>query len=187
MHAQPGASAHTAVSPEDPLRFRAFGINMQGGRTGTIDIAIERWSSDEERALLLDKVAGTTQKRSDQDKLVQSLQAIKPRAGYMNTPGSLGWDIKYARENRMADGTRQIVVVTDKPVSFFAARNSTRSMDYPFTLIEIRFAPGSHTGEGKLLAQTSISARDNQLQLELYGQEATRLTQVTQQKQKGQP
>lgn len=179
------AEAMTAVTKKDPLRFRAFGVNMQGGIAGTLDIVIERWSSDGERAVLLDKVAGTTEQRRDQDKLVRSLQDIEPRTGYIRTTRSLGWDLKYARENTLPDGTRQIVIVTDKPVSFFAASNQTRTMDYPFTLIEMRFPAGSDKGEGKLLNQTSISTKNGRLELEIYGQEPTRLTEITQQKQKG--
>jgi len=186
LRAQAPAQAGTVVSKKDPLRFRAFGVNMQGGISGTLDIAIERWSTDEERAVLLDKVSGTTARRSDQDSLVRSLQAIKPRTGFIRTSRSLGWDLKYARENLMADGTRQIVIVTDKPVSFFGAASGARTMDYPFTMIEMRFAAGSDKGEGKLLGQTNISTSNGHLEIELYGQQPTRLTQITQQKQKGQ-
>ena len=180
-----GSGGTTVVSKKDPLRFRAFGVNMQGGISGTLDIVIERWSADGERAVLLDQIAGTSSQRSDQDKLVRTLQKIEPRTGYIRTSRSLGWDLKYARENTLADGTRQIVIVTDKPVSFFAASRQTRTMDYPFTLIEMRFPAGSDQGEGKLLNQTSISTKNGRLELEIYGQEPTRLTQITQQKQKG--
>ncbi len=168
-----------------PLRFRAFGVNMQRGVSGTLDIVVERWTTDGERQVLLDQVAGTTDARRDQDKLLRTLQDIEPRTGFIRTSRSVGWDLKYARENILPDGTRQIVIGTDKPVTFFAAANNTRTMDYPFTLIEMRFAPGSDKGEGKLLGQTTISTKNGRLELELYGQQPTRLTQITQQKQKG--
>ena len=122
--------------------------------------------------------------RSSQDKLVSVLQDVKPRAGYIRSARSVGWDIMYARENMLPDGTRQIVIVTDKPVSFWAASSSSRTMDYPFTMVEMRFPPGSDKGEGKLLNQTSISTKNGRLELEIYGQEPTRLTQITQQKTK---
>ena len=112
------AQAGTVISKKDPLRFVAFGVNMQRGFSGTIDIGIERWSTDAERAVLLDAVAGTTEVRSSQDKLVRTLQQVKPRAGYIRSARSVGWDIMYARENLLPDGTRQIVIVTDKPVTF---------------------------------------------------------------------
>jgi hypothetical protein len=178
--------AGTVVSKKDPLRFVAFGVNMQQGFSGTIDIGIERWTTDAERALLLDAVAGTKEQRSSQDKLVRTLQDVKPRAGYIRSARSVGWDLMYARENMLPDGTRQIVIATDKPVSFWAAASSARTMDYPFTMIEMRFAAGADKGEGKLLTQTSISTKNGRLELEIYGQEPTRLTQITQQKTKAQ-
>ncbi|WP_239490642.1 hypothetical protein [Luteitalea sp. TBR-22] len=178
------AQAGTVVSKKDPLRFRAFGVNMQRGFSGTIDIAVERWTTDEERAVVLDAVAGTTAARSSQDKLVRKLQDIQPRNGYIRGARTVGWDLKYARENLLPDGTRQIVIVTDKPVTFWAAANSARTMDYPFTMIEMRFPPGSDKGEGKLLNQTSISTKNGRLELEIFGQEPTRLTQITQEKTK---
>ncbi len=178
--------AGTVVTKKDPLRFVAFGVNMQRGFSGTIDIGVERWTSDEERAVLLDAVAATTAQRSSQDKLVDKLEDIEPRTGYIRGSRTLGWDLKYARENVLPDGTRQIVIVTDKPVSFWAAANSARTMDYPFTMIEMRFPPGSDKGEGKLLNQTSISTKNGRLELEIFGQEPTRLTQITQQKTKTQ-
>ena len=107
-----------------------------------------------------------------------------PRVGYIKLPNTLGWDLKYANHDVLPDGSRRIVIVTDKPVSFFAARNQTRTMDYPFTLIEMRFPAEGDKGEGKLLNMTSISTKDGKLQLELYGQEPTRLTTITEQKGK---
>ena len=135
--------AGTVITKKDPLRFTAFGVNMQRGFSGTIDIGIERWTTDAERASLLDVVAGTKEARSSQDKLVSVLQDVKPRAGYIRSARSVGWDIMYARENMLPDGTRQIVIVTDKPVTFWAASNSSRTMDYPFTMVEMRFPRGA--------------------------------------------
>lgn len=179
--AAPAAAQFTEVAPtkKDPLRFEAFAVQMQGGMAGMVMITIERWTTDEERTALVGLLANTTLREQDQEKLVKALQDIKERAGFLNTPNSMGWDIKYAYQNQLPDGGRQVVVVTDKPVSFFAASRNTRTMEYAFTLIEMRFPKGSDKGEGKLLGQTSLSVKDGKLQIEIYGQEPTRLTQVT--------
>jgi len=179
--AAPVAAQFTEVAPtkKDPLRFEAFAVQMQGGMAGMVMITIERWTTDEERNALVGLLANTTLREQDQEKLVKALQDIKERAGFLNTPNSMGWDIKYAYQNQLPDGGRQVVVVTDKPVSFFAASRNTRTMDYAFTLIEMRFPKGSDKGEGKLLGQTSLSVKDGKLQIEIYGQEPTRLTQIT--------
>ena len=136
--------------------------------------------------LLLDAVAGTKEQRSSQDKLVRTLQDVKPRAGYIRSARSVGWDLMYARENLLPDGTRQIVIATDKPVSFWAA--AIVGADDGLSVHHDRDALRSRRdkGEGKLLTQTSISTKNGRLELEIYGQEPTRLTQITQQKTKAQ-
>ena len=167
----------------DPLRFTAFAVSMPAGKAGTVDIAIERWTTDAERQSLLDVLAGSSFKAGGQDKLLTALQKVKPRVGYIRTPTSLGWDLRYARENILPEGIRQIVIATDKPVSFLAARSGARVMDYPFTFVEMRMKPNDK-GEGRLLAATAVEFKNGRLELENYGQEPVRLTSITQQESK---
>jgi hypothetical protein len=165
-------------SEKNPLRFSAFGVSMQAGVSGRIEIAIERWTTDQERIALLNLLA-----EKGQDKLVDALQDIKGRLGYIRTSNSLGWSLKYCRDNRLPDGTRQIVIATDKPVSFLAQVRGSRTLDYPFTLLELRMQEDGK-GEGKMLAQTALNVKNGRLEIENYGQEPVRLTTITQDKQK---
>jgi hypothetical protein len=164
---------------KDPLRFTAFAVSMQAGAAGRVEIAIERWTTDAERQALLDLLAGASFKSGGQDKLLKALQKIKPRVGYIRTPKSLGWDLRYARENALPDGVRQIVIATDKPVSFLAASSGSRVMDYPFSFVEMRMKPDDK-GEGRLLVATAVDVKNGRLELENYGQEPVRLTTITQ-------
>jgi hypothetical protein len=151
---------------------------MQGGRAGVVEVTIERWSTDDERNGLLAEVQHTSDKDADQRKLVPALQKVKERCGFLRLPNTMGWDIKYAHEAKLQHGTRQIEVVTDKPLSFAMARSGNED-EAPFTLIEMQFKPGSDKGEGKLLASTSNSTKNGRLELETYYNEPTRLTEVT--------
>ena len=83
----------------------------------------------------------------------------------------------------LEDGTRRIVIATDKPVGFLAASRGSRILDYPFTLVEMRMTPDGK-GEGRLLAATAIGVEDGKLQLENYGQQPVRLTTITQESRK---
>jgi hypothetical protein len=177
-------AAEQVPTEKDPIRFSAFAVSMQGGRAGVVEIVVERWTPDDERKKLLEVLAGADFNAGGQDKLLKALQDVKPRTGYIRTPNSLGWDLKYAKEFHMPDGTRQIVIATDKPVSFLAARNASRSMDYPFTFVEMRFKKGENKGEGRLLAATAVSYKEGKLELENYGQEPIRLTTITQETDK---
>jgi hypothetical protein len=169
------AAAPQDPTAKDPIRFSAFGVSMQAGISGAIEIAIERWTPDDERTMLLN-----TMGQGGQNALLNALQGIKVRTGFIRTPNSLGYDLRYCRDNVLPDGSRQIVIATDKPVSFLAAATNARTMDYPFTIVEMRFAKDSLKGEGKLLAGTALSVKNGRLELENYGQEPVRLTTITQ-------
>lgn len=172
-----------APTKHDPLRFSAFNVSMPTGAAGVTEIEIERWTTSDERAKLLELVGTAKFGEDGQRKLLDALQRINPRVGFIRTPNSLGWDLRYAVEDTLPDGTRQIVIVTDKPVSFGAAASDSRAMDYPFTLIEMRMKP-NEKGEGKMLAATSITVKNGKLELENYGQEPVRLTSITEEQKK---
>ncbi len=171
-------AAATAVAQGAPelLRLRAFAVNMNNGaRAGTIDIVIERWSTPEEAASL----KATLVEQGD-EKLLDALQKVKPRCGFARTSTSLGWDIFFARETPLPDGGRKIVVATDRPVGMWEARGSGRSMDYRFSLAEIRL-PATGKGQGKAIprAQLTFNAKTNTLEIENYENQPVRLNEVT--------
>jgi hypothetical protein len=161
--------------------FTAFAINMNSGpSTATVDIRVERWSTDAEREQLLGILKegeGKDRYRTNQN-LLKALQKMK-KTGFIRTPDRLAWDLRYAREHPTDDGGRQIVVATDRPVGFWEARNQPRTMDYPFTLVEMRLNKESK-GEGKMLAGTQIyiDPKSRNLVLENYGQQPVRLNEI---------
>ena len=175
------AQAQDKEKKEKPkqYRFTAFAVNMNSGpKAGMIDIVLERLTTDEERQNLLAAFV-----EGGQDKLLSALQKVKPRAGFMRSPSSLGYDLQYAYRFVNSDGTSRIVIATDKPVSFFAASRQTRTMDYPFTLIEMRLdAKGE--GEGRMAAGVKISkSKDGKtIELENYGISPVALNQIKLQK-----
>jgi hypothetical protein len=168
----------THAKTEPVLQLRAFAVNMSGGRrasAGTLDITIERWSTDEERSRLLAVLV-----EKGPDDLVDALRDVKPRAGFVRTSRSLGWDIGYAREMPFGDGGRRIVFATDRPMSFLEVRNRPRSADYEFLVAEIRLLKDGK-GEGTLAAAARIEydKNENTIQVENYDTQPVRLTQVT--------
>jgi hypothetical protein len=104
-----------------------------------------------------------------------------PRVGRIRTPGSLGWDLHYAHQIAGEDGGRRIFIATDRPVSIWEAVNRPRTIDYPFTFIELRLNSRGE-GEGKLSRATRvISSRDGKfVQLENWEGQPVELTEVTQ-------
>jgi hypothetical protein len=162
-----------------PYRFTAFAINMNSGpKAGMVDITIERLTRPEERdALIAAFVEG------GQDALLKALQKVKPRIGYIRTPNSLGYDLQYAWRIVNSDGTSRVIIGTDRPINFWEASRQPRTIDYPFTIIEMRLdAKGQ--GEGRMAAGTKISrSKDGKtIELENYGISPVALNEIKLQK-----
>jgi hypothetical protein len=165
-----------AAAAEPVLRLRAFAVNMSGvGRASaqTLDIVIDRWSTDAERKTLLDTL------KEKPDHLLDVLQKIRPRAGYIRTATSLGWDIEFAMKERLPGGGERIIFATDRPMSFYERVNQTRSSEYEFMFCEIHLAADG-TGEGKLSTAAKVRwvASDKTLEIEDYATQPVRLSQV---------
>jgi hypothetical protein len=159
-----------------PLRLTAWALNMGTIATGAnavVDISISRWSTDAERDKLV-----TTFREKGPEKLLDTLQDID-RVGYIRLPNTLGYDLRFARDVPLPEGGRRLIIATDRPIGFREARDNPRTMDYPFTLIEIRLRPDG-TGEGKMAVATKISLnkKDNTVELENYSSEPVRLQNV---------
>lgn len=159
------------------LKMRAFAVDMSGtspARAGTIDITIERWTTDEEQKKLADVLI-----EKGGGELRSALEKIKPRAGYINTSGSLGWDVHYARQTAYGDGARRIIIATDRPMSFWELRDRPRSADYEFLLMEIRLNKDGQ-GEGKMATAAKINYNEvsRTIEIENYSNEPVRLTKV---------
>jgi hypothetical protein len=154
--------------------FTGFAINMNSGpRTAVVDFTVERWSTDTERESLLEII---TSEKDPTDKLLRALQKM-PKVGYIRTPNTLAWDLRYAHQNPLPDGGRRIVLATDRPIGFWEARNQPRTIDYPFTIVEIRLDKDDK-GEGKILAGTKIYVENKQIVLENYGQQPVRFNEI---------
>lgn len=176
-----GAIATTASLPvsgqtnRPKESYNATAINMGSGpaMAGRVLITVDRWSTAAERDRLLKVLVD-----KGPEKLLDAVQD-NPKAGFIRFPTTLSWELRYAYETPLPDGGRRVVLVTDRPISFQEARNQPRSMDYPFTLIEIRFDKEG-VGVGKMAVRTKISlTKDKQtLELENYGIEPVRLTEV---------
>ena len=169
-------SAAAQNPPPLPLRLTAIAVNMSNvGRAGAsrVDITITRWSTDAEREGLL-----TTFMEKGPDKLLDALQDSKP-VGRINTPGTLGWELRAARYAPLPEGGSRIILVTDRPINFWEARAQPRRADYPFTLIEIRLKPDG-TGDGKASVATKITynKKTQTIELENYASEPLRLNEV---------
>jgi hypothetical protein len=102
-----------------------------------------------------------------------------PRIGTIRESGTLAWDLRFARQTKLDEGGRQIVLGTDRPIGFWEARNQPRTIDYPFTIVQMMLNKDNQ-GEGKMLADTqiSINSRTNEIELEHFDISPVRLNQI---------
>jgi len=167
---------HAAPRASTVERFVATAVNMGvPGRTGTgiVEMAIEKWSTDEDHDRLMNVLI-----EQGPDKLLEALQKM-PRVGYIRTPNSIGYDLHYAHRTQTADGGERIVMATDRYIGFWEAANRPRTIDYPFTLIEMHIRPDGR-GEGKLSLATKImyDKDSKEVVLENYATQPVQLTDV---------
>jgi hypothetical protein len=156
------------------LRLRAVTVdlgNPERTNSGTLEIGIERWATEEECEQLRDALIN-----KGSQALLSALQKIKPRGGYLRTSISPDWDILFAREVPSGEGARRIIIATDRPVSFREGMSPRR---YEFSLAEIRLTKEG-TGVGKLVSAAKISYdnRTRSVEIENYSNEPVRLTDV---------
>lgn len=168
------ASAQTMGTPE---KYTASAINVNNGQAGNIDITVNRWSTDKQRdalmAVMLDK---------GPEKLLDALQDM-PAVGHFGAPGNLSWDLHFARKMMLPDGGERVVLITDRRIGFWEAANQPRSIDYPFTYIDIRFNRDGE-GEGKMSVATKVmyDKKENMISLENFETSPVRLTNVRREK-----
>lgn len=178
-------NAGTQPATDEKLDITAFAINMSNIGTGAnavVDIRIDSWSTPEEREHLV-----TTAIEKKEQALLRELQRAKVH-GRWRIPGQmgpdphqlgLGHDIRFAWQEPLPDGGRRIAIATDRYIGFVEASRQPRTVDYPFTLMELRVDKAGK-GEGKMAVATKITydKAKRTMVLENYASEPVRLQNV---------
>jgi hypothetical protein len=91
----------------------------------------------------------------------------------------IGTDIRYAMSYPADEGGRRIVIITPRAIGFREASARPRTIDYPFTLFEMRFGRDGR-GEGRMAYATQISFNKgtDTIELENYASEPVRLNEL---------
>lgn len=168
-------AAVPARAQED--RFTALAANLSNvgpsGATGTVDITIDRYSTEEERNRFLAVLA-----ERGPDALLEAFRKA-PSIGRLSTPGNLGYEIRFAHAMPGEDGGRRIVVATDRRISLWEARNQPRTIEYPFTVLELRVnAEGRGEGKAAIFTKIDVDKRNNTIILEDFANQPVQLLSV---------
>jgi hypothetical protein len=156
--------------PEDFTAVAVVANNIASG-AGTVVISIDRWSAAAERTTLV-----RTLREKGPSALLDALQDMRP-VGRIRTPDSLGYDLRYAQQTRAEDGGRRIVMATDRPIGFWEAWHRPRSVDYPFTVIQMHIDRDGR-GTGTMSVATKIRAYGDIIELEDFATAPVMLTEI---------
>ena len=169
------------------LHLSGRSLDAKGVYAGPVDIYLERWSSDEE----WQNVSKPMLAKPDPDGLLVALENVRVRVGYVLTPGVANagfrtlqrraWNIEYAREFKMANGGRRIVIASRDhlPIGEFP-RDTAKSTPHRADVLEFRFDKNGK-GVGKLANGAKISFDKSQKTIEIakYDTEPVRLADVS--------
>jgi hypothetical protein len=164
------ALAQTNGQPE---RFTANAVSLSsqyGTGQQAVEINVNRWSPSSDRATLIAALMKSP------DELLKQLQKMRP-VGTIRTPDSIGYDLHYAQQTPLPEGGRSIVIATDRPIGFWEATNRPRSIDYPFTVIQMNLDRNG-MGSGTMSYATRITTKNNIIELEDFATQPIMLNNI---------
>jgi hypothetical protein len=165
-----GVVAQTLGGKEEFTAVAIANNNIQTG-AGTVLISIERWSTNAEREMFVSTLTNKGPKA-----LLDKLQDTRS-VGRIRTPDSIGYDLRYAHQTAGEDGGRRIVIATDRPIGFWELTNRPRTVDYPFTIVQMQIGPDGR-GTGTLSEFTKVLASKDTIYLENFASAPVMLTEI---------
>ena len=170
------SAAPARAAASDPLeRFSAFAVSLDGpygAATALLQIRIDRWSTPQEIERLQSIFT-----ESGHDALLDAMREAR-KVGSVRTTHSLGHDLRFAYQVPLPDGARRIVIGTDRRTAFWEVANQSRTLDYPFTVIELRVDKDGK-GQGQLVAAGRMLEFGERIDLENLAVTPVRLMQVS--------
>jgi hypothetical protein len=142
------AASYGAAQDDKPVnetyQAQAMGQGTQLGQTFNVTINIERYSTPEERQILVDAF-----KQAGSQGLYNALEKMQSK-GRLAVTGTLGYDISFVRKIPTPDGY-MIRVLTNRPIRFREAWVNGRSMNYNLSALELTVSDDKNKSVGVLL------------------------------------
>jgi hypothetical protein len=160
-------SLDSAAQEEQPIRevyqAQAMGQGTQLGQTFNVTINIERYSTPDERQVLVDAF-----QQAGSEGLFNSLEKMRSK-GRIAITGTLGYDISFVRKIPTDNGYK-IRILTNRPIRFGEAWVNGRSTDYNLSALELDLSNEKDKSTGVLLpaCQFKINKKTNELEIENY-------------------
>jgi len=171
------AGSAAAEEPKPAEVFNAFAVSLETGGAASIEIVINRWSTEGEKQLLTNVL-----KASGSEAMVRIMQDL-PQVGYIRGANTMGDALFYAWSTNNPDGTRTVIIATDRPISVAAMVAPGTANKYDATVIEMRFNKDGK-GEGKIVVagKAYIDPKTGKAGITNYEGQPVRLERITSKK-----
>lgn len=148
---------------EEVIDATAQGTSTQMGRMISVKITIYEFSTDEDRAILVEAY-----KKAQHQGLVNALSKMRS-VGRIAITGTTGYDLSYIRLIKTETG-RKIRFAANRMIRFGEAYYNSRSRDYDLTAGEIEINDSDKDKSGGVLmpAAQLIINKEGQLEFQLY-------------------
>jgi hypothetical protein len=161
-------SFNSAAQDDKPVRevyqAQAMGQSTQMGKTFNVTVNIERYSTSEERQILVEAF-----QEAGSEGLFNALEKLRSK-GRISITGTLGYDISFVRKIPNADGSYKIRVLTNREISIGEKWVNGRTVDYNLTALELTMSPEKDKSTGVLLpaCKFRIDKKTKELEIENY-------------------
>ena len=192
------STPESGIQPDGSFRetFEAFAVSMgtshppiiPPGSNATVQINITRWTTPEEREMLLAELVengqpGLISKLQDQEEtgwVMNRSQTTRSTQRQMAMGTSApSQRLRYAWQIDQGGGNRRIVAALDRPIGFAEASRQPRWRDHDMTLIVLDVnAKGEGEGQMALGVQLTVEPDTKKLVVENFGSEPVRLNNV---------
>ncbi|MGD8329599.1 MAG: hypothetical protein PVJ49_09180 [Acidobacteriota bacterium] len=167
--------------------FQARTVAMGVGAAGVVQIHVTRWTTEEEREALANTLV-----QKGQEEFVKEL-GKQQETGWVRTQTGRGMRgqpsvrMYYAFQFPKPDGSRTLVLVTNRTLGFLEVMRAGRSTEYDISAVVLEMKTGDdgkETGVGTLYdgAKIGYDADKKQITVESFEAQPVRLTEVTRQK-----
>ena len=159
---------------EGPERFTANLISTTPGVSGTtrMDITVDRWTTEEERAKLVDALG-----EGEQFSMVHALRELD-QVGNARLQNRTARNLHYSRQF-MEGETRHILLATDRPIGMQEAARNTRTLDNNISIIHLELdAKGRGTGTFMAGAELEFDQETGKLTITHASMNPVRMTRV---------
>jgi hypothetical protein len=164
--AQPAGGERFTANLVDPA-----GNFGRAGSTAPVLIHIDQYSSEAE----VQRLAGILSQKGPS----ALRDALWDREdGFIRVGGGLGYPIAAARSRSGENGGRIVRLMIDRPISQREVIENSRTVDYPFTFIEIKLDKNGK-GEGQFYAAAKVRMSGDTLEVESFSPQPLRLLTVT--------